>query len=73
MMSPQEPVSRSTLLGNYTILGSKVRVTKKKYKKQTPALPGLRLRNGLLNAAVPARSELMQMYILLPQFLKNHD
>ncbi|KAF1839896.1 uncharacterized protein K460DRAFT_437847 [Cucurbitaria berberidis CBS 394.84] len=60
-MAPQKPFARSVLLNDYTIIGSQIKVAKKKPKARNSSKPSLRRKNGTLNVAIRARSELMQI------------
>jgi hypothetical protein len=67
-MGSSEPYTRSVVQGDYTSIGSRVKVTKRKCK---PSQPERRRRggllSGLLDTTISARSDAMQMYVCSEQ------
>jgi hypothetical protein len=69
-MGFSEPYTRSVVQGDYTTIGSRVKITKRMCKPRQPrkpSQPGRRrrggLESGLLNTEITARSDAMQMYV----------
>jgi hypothetical protein len=62
-MGASKPQALSVSLNRSSTSVSHIDITKKKRKGSKASNSSLKHRNGLLNAAIPVRSEMMQMYV----------